>query len=96
MRPQLLDFFAHRSIMIFRAGALAAFSFLVSCANGIPASEALYRRAALDDWITNQTANSVAGLLANIGSTGAKSYGAAQGLVLASPSTTNPDCRYTL
>ncbi|KAF2242271.1 carbohydrate-binding module family 20 protein [Trematosphaeria pertusa] len=73
---------------------LSAASSLLPSAYGIPASVAFNKRAALDDWIANETSTALAGILANIGSTGAKSYGAGTGLVLASPSTTNPDYFY--
>jgi hypothetical protein len=79
--------------MILQASfAAAAFTSLISLAYGIPASTSLYRRATLDDWIASETSTALAGILANAGSTGAKSYGAVQGLLLASPSTTDPDC----
>ncbi|KAF2680684.1 carbohydrate-binding module family 20 protein [Lentithecium fluviatile CBS 122367] len=68
---------------------------LVSFVHCIPAASALYKRAALDDWIANETSTALAGILANAGYNGAKAYGANQGLLLASPSTTNPDYFFT-
>ena len=65
--------------MIRRTGFVAAaLVSLSSFAFGIPASTSLHKRAALDDWIANETATALAGVLANAGSTGAKSYGAAR------------------
>jgi len=79
--------------MILRTGfVLATFASVISFAYGIPASASLYKRATLDEWIASETSIAFAGILANAGPTGAKSYGAAQGLLLASPSTTDPDC----
>lgn len=42
-------------------------------------------------YIASQSPISKAGILANIGPSGSKSSGAASGVVIASPSTTNPD-----
>lgn len=83
--------------MVWQTGLCASvFVSLLPFVQSIPASINIQRRDALDDWIASQTSISRAGVLANIGSTGAKSYGAAQGLVLASPSTTNPDCNQAI
>lgn len=45
----------------------------------------------INTWITNQTPISKAGILANIGPNGSKDGGAASGVVIAGPSTSNPD-----
>ncbi|KAG8817945.1 hypothetical protein FRC17_011031, partial [Serendipita sp. 399] len=49
----------------------------------------------VDDYATFQYPIALAGLLANIGPNGAKSSGAKSGVVIASPSTSNPDYLYT-
>lgn len=46
-------------------------------------------------YVTKELPIAQAGLLANIGSNGAKSSGAHPGIVIASPSTSNPDYLYT-
>ncbi|CAI6331665.1 unnamed protein product [Periconia digitata] len=64
--------------------------------SGLPATAPIgHKRDALDDWIAKQEPISYAGILANIGEAGARSYGAGRGLVLASPSTVDPDYYYT-
>lgn len=50
------------------------------------------RRADLESFIASENTVALAGLLANIGSTGSKASGAASGIVVASPSKSNPDC----
>lgn len=49
------------------------------------------RATSVAAYIATQSPISKAGILANIGPSGAKSEGAASGVVIASPSTTNPD-----
>ncbi|PAV20912.1 glucoamylase [Pyrrhoderma noxium] len=49
----------------------------------------------VDSYIATQGPISKANLLANIGSSGAKSSGAKAGIVIASPSSSNPDYLYT-
>ncbi|KAG8856251.1 hypothetical protein FRB96_006563 [Tulasnella sp. 330] len=53
------------------------------------------RATSVTAYIASQSPISKAGILANIGPSGAKSEGAASGVVIASPSTTNPDYLYT-
>ncbi|KAF2117002.1 Six-hairpin glycosidase-like protein [Lophiotrema nucula] len=60
-----------------------------------PTGKSLQSRATLDEWIASESPVALSNLLANIGSTGEKSYGAAAGLVLASPSKANPDYYYS-
>lgn len=50
---------------------------------------------ALDSYITSEGAIAKAGVLANIGPDGAKSQGAHAGVVIASPSTSDPDYLFT-
>ncbi|GJE98974.1 glycoside hydrolase family 15 protein [Phanerochaete sordida] len=52
-------------------------------------------QTSVDTYVASESPVAKAGLLANIGSSGAKSSGAKPGVVIASPSTTNPDYLYT-
>ncbi|CEL55684.1 glucoamylase [Rhizoctonia solani AG-1 IB] len=52
------------------------------------------RQSAIDNYITTQTPISKAGVLANIGADGSKDQGAKSGVVIASPSKTDPDYVY--
>ncbi|KAF9242642.1 glycoside hydrolase family 15 protein [Melanogaster broomeanus] len=49
----------------------------------------------VDSYITTESPIAKAGVLANIGSSGSKSSGAYPGVVIASPSTSNPDYLYS-
>lgn len=49
----------------------------------------------VDSYVQSETPIAKAGVLANIGPNGSKSSGAAAGVVIASPSTTNPDYLFT-
>lgn len=49
-------------------------------------------RSGLDSWMANEKAFSFNGILKNIGSDGAYAKSADPGIVVASPSTSNPDC----
>jgi len=49
------------------------------------------RQASIDAFITAQTTVSINGVLANIGG-GSKAPGVPAGIVVASPSRSNPDC----
>jgi glucoamylase len=50
----------------------------------------------LDAFITSEMAIALQGALNNIGPNGSKVPGAGAGFVVASPSTTNPNCQYLL
>lgn len=50
------------------------------------------RQTTIDAFIKAQTTVSVNGILANIGGGGSKAPGVSAGIVVASPSRTNPDC----
>ncbi|KAJ1305234.1 hypothetical protein OPQ81_000263 [Rhizoctonia solani] len=52
------------------------------------------RQSTVDSFITSESPIAKAGLLANIGPNGSKDQGAASGVVIASPSTSNPDYVY--
>ena len=55
--------------------------------------ETLHKRAAIDTWIATESPIALQGVLNNIGPNGSKAPGAAAGIVVASPSTTSPDCK---
>ncbi|KAF2194110.1 carbohydrate-binding module family 20 protein [Zopfia rhizophila CBS 207.26] len=78
--------------IVFRSSLLSS---ILGLGIAIPTSTSFEKRAPLDDWIAGQTPVALSGVLANIGSTGSKSYGASSGIVLASPSKVNPDYFYT-
>lgn len=55
----------------------------------------LFDRAAsaLDSWLATETTTALNGILDNIGSSGAYAASAKSGVVIASPSTSSPDCK---
>ena len=56
------------------------------------AAPKLVSRANLDTWLDSETTFSLNGILDNIGASGAYAQSAKPGIVIASPSTSNPDC----
>ena len=54
----------------------------------------LPKRATLDSWLSNEATVARTAILNNIGADGAWVSGADSGIVVASPSTDNPDCRF--
>ncbi|KAI7976123.1 hypothetical protein EIK77_008141 [Talaromyces pinophilus] len=72
--------------------ALAAFGHSALGAPG------LFPRAttSLDAWLASETTVSLNGILDNIGASGAYAASAKAGVVIASPSTSNPDCKHTI
>ncbi|KAJ6452536.1 glucoamylase [Mycena vitilis] len=64
------------------------FSALSLCA-------AVFAQTSVDSYIASESPIAKAGMLANIGASGAKSQGAKSGIVIASPSTVNPDYVFT-
>ncbi|KAJ7625294.1 glucoamylase [Mycena polygramma] len=64
------------------------FSALSLCA-------AVFAQTSVDSYIASESPIAKAGMLANIGAMGAKSQGAKSGIVIASPSTVNPDYVFT-
>lgn len=54
----------------------------------------LHCRADLDDFIIAQSQRSISGVLANIGADGSEAQGVPAGVVVASPSHSDPDCTY--
>lgn len=65
-------------------------SLLAQAALGAPN---VPRQAGLDEWLDAQEPIATDGVLANIGSGGSKVEGAADGIVVASPSKSDPDCK---
>lgn len=51
-------------------------------------------KRAVDDFIATEEPIALEQLLCNIGSTGCNSNGVSSGIVIASPSTSNPDCKH--
>lgn len=54
------------------------------------------RQATIDAFIQAQSTISINGVLANIGGGGNKAPGVPAGIVVASPSRSNPDCKYMM
>jgi len=82
----------HSSIMFVHSIGLAAFAGLTA------SSPTLKRQASIDDFVATEYQIALDGALANIGGTNnsiVSSSGALPGVVVASPSTTNPDYFYT-
>jgi hypothetical protein len=52
------------------------------------------RQTSLDQFVKSEADVSIKGVFANIGPDGSKAQGAAAGAVVASPSRTDPDCKY--
>jgi glucoamylase len=52
------------------------------------------RQTSVDGFVKSQADISIKGVLANIGTDGSKAQGASAGIVVASPSKSNPDCKY--
>ncbi|KAI5118802.1 hypothetical protein M0805_005144 [Coniferiporia weirii] len=62
---------------------------------GLASVSPLGAAVSVDSYVATESIVAKAGVLANIGPNGAKSQGAHAGIVVASPSTTNPDYVYT-
>lgn len=54
-----------------------------------------YAQVSAENYFTTEVPKAKTGVLANIGPSGSKSSGALPGVVIASPSTSNPDYLYT-
>ena len=54
------------------------------------------RQASIDAFVKTQSDISIKGVLANIGTEGSKARDVPAGIVIASPSRSDPDCTYTL
>lgn len=68
-------------------------TLLLTSVNGSPFNEK--RQVSLDSYIKSQADVSIKSVLANIGPDGSKAQNVSSGLVLASPSRSNPDYYYT-
>ncbi|KAF5382462.1 hypothetical protein D9615_002737 [Tricholomella constricta] len=68
---------------------------LLSAALGLCAGVFAQSSAVVDEYVAKMSPIAKAGVLANIGSNGSKSAGAKPGVVIASPSTYDPDYLYT-
>lgn len=66
-------------------------ALLLSLAGCTPVEK---RQSSLEQFITRQTEISIDGVLANIGPDGSKVRGVPGGVVIASPSRSDPDCKY--
>ena len=73
-----------------RSWALAALAF-AQCALGAP-SPVRVRAGNVDAWLADEAEIALDRILSNIGSTGQYAASAKSGVVIASPSTDNPDC----
>ncbi|GAB7352423.1 hypothetical protein MBLNU459_g2842t1 [Dothideomycetes sp. NU459] len=75
----------------------SAIPLLASVAFAAPAPDRLQQRAtgSLTAWLASESSVALQGVLANIGANGADASGADSGIVIASPSKTNPNYFYT-
>lgn len=69
-------------------------ALLFSGAQSTPLGDLESRQTTVDAFITAQTTVSINGVLANIGGGGSKAPGVSAGIVIASPSRSNPDCKW--
>lgn len=76
------------------SSAFALLSAWQTCWGAVEPHLSLRRRAtgSIDSFIASESPVALQGILNNIGSAGSKVAGAASGIVVASPSKTNPDC----
>jgi glucoamylase len=73
--------------------ALPAALLLVGAhASPVAQADGERRSSPVDAFVKTQTEISIKGVLANIGTDGSKAQGAAAGIVVASPSRSDPDC----
>jgi glucoamylase len=68
-------------------------ALLLSGTQGTPVGELESRQATVDAFVKSQTTVSINGVLANIGGGGSKAPGVSAGIVVASPSRSDPDCK---
>ena len=82
-------------ILIMRAMVpfLVSWAPVLQRAFGFPGSP--HKRSSIDDFAANEEPVALAGLLCNIGSNGCEARGVPSGVVLASPSRSDPDCKFT-
>ncbi|KAL2886186.1 glycosyl hydrolase family 15 [Ceratocystis lukuohia] len=82
------------STMVFSKTAVAATAWLMA-ATGAVANPVSWKRADIDSFVTTQRPIALTKLLCNIGSSGCAASGASPGIVVASPSKSDPDYWYT-
>ncbi|KAK7526243.1 glucoamylase precursor [Phyllosticta citriasiana] len=70
-------------------------SILPDATHGLPSTTNIRRQDTLEAWIASESAVAYTNILQNIGSDGTDVAGAASGIVIASPSKSNPDYFYT-
>lgn len=80
--------------MQFLTTSLAALS-LAQVAIGAPREILPRATGALDSWLATETPYALDGVLSNIGTDGKKVAGANAGVIVASPSKSNPDCKFS-
>lgn len=71
--------------------------WVLTCAHALNVAPQLVALAStnLDTWLESETAVAPNAILQNIGARGAFAASAKSGVVIASPSTENPDCKRT-
>ncbi|TIA56047.1 extracellular glucoamylase protein [Aureobasidium pullulans] len=76
---------------------LYSLPLLFGAAFSLPSPESIQERAtgSLASWLTSENTYALQGVLANIGASGSKASGASAGVVVASPSKTDPNYFYT-
>lgn len=76
---------------------LYSLPLLFGAAFSLPSPESIQERAtgSLASWLTSENTYALQGVLANIGASGSKASGASAGVVVASPSKTDPNCEQT-
>jgi hypothetical protein len=83
------------STIIFIMRFLSALPVLLGAVFALPSPENIQERAtgSLASWLSSENTVALQGVLANIGASGSKASGASAGVVVASPSKTNPNCK---
>ena len=73
---------------------LSALPVLLGAAFAFPSPENIQERAtgSLASWLSSENTVALQGVLANIGASGSKASGASAGVVVASPSKSDPNC----
>lgn len=69
-------------------------ALLLFGAQSTPLGDLESRQTTIDTFITAETNVSINGVLANIGGGGSKAPGVSAGIVVASPSRSDPDCKW--
>lgn len=79
----------------YLAQILSAVSVIQGTTAVVPPRAPVTPRAtgSLDSWLATESPYALQGVLANIGPDGADASGASSGIVIASPSKSDPDCK---